>query len=53
MLVMVSSHSYIAALAPEPRDRLLAAVRELLRSEFVDDPMHVRYETWLWIATRR
>jgi SAM-dependent methyltransferase len=47
-----ASHSYIAALPSAARERLLAALRSILDDRFPDGAMTVRYETWMWIATR-
>jgi hypothetical protein len=44
------SKSYIGLL-PE-RDEVIAALRSILRDEFGDGPVRVRYETWLWVASR-
>lgn len=46
------SHSYVAALSPRDRDRLTRTLRGILDEQFSDGTMAVRYETWLWIATR-
>lgn len=47
-----ASHSYIAGLAPRIREELLGTLRAVLDEAFPDGAMSVRYETWLWIATR-
>jgi SAM-dependent methyltransferase len=47
-----SSHSYVIALPDEPRAGLLRELRTILDERFSSGPMSVRYETWLWIATR-
>jgi hypothetical protein len=48
-----ASHSYVIGLPEEPRAELLAELRVILEEQFPDGAMSVRYETWLWIATRR
>ena len=48
-----ASHSYIAALPPAERDRLLDALRQAYDDCFPDGTMTVPLETWLWIGTRR
>lgn len=48
-----ASHSYVVALRPPERVRLLDQLRTILWERFPDGAMSVRYETWLWIATRR
>jgi SAM-dependent methyltransferase len=48
-----ASHSYVAALPERDRDRLLDHLRRSLDEQFGDGPMTVRYETWLWTATKR
>lgn len=48
-----ASHSYVAAMPPEPRKRLLADLRSILDGRFPGGAMAVRYETWMWIARRR
>lgn len=47
-----ASHSYVAGLATSPRARLLGELRTILDEQFSDGAMSVRYETWLWIASR-
>lgn len=47
------SHSYVANLPEGRRADLLGELRSILDEEFPDGEMSVRYETWLWIATRR
>ena len=44
------SHSYVAALEDADRQQLMSALGAALRTRFVDGPMEVSYETWLWIA---
>jgi SAM-dependent methyltransferase len=46
------SHSYVAALQEGPRADLLGELRSILDLRFPDGTVRVRYETWLWIATR-
>ncbi len=48
-----ASHSYVAALAEAERARLLSDLRRVLVARFPKGAMSVRYETWLWIATKR
>ena len=48
-----ASHSYIAALPGADRARLLADLRTVVEARFSDGSMSVRYETWLWIATKQ
>lgn len=47
-----SSHSYVVGLPEGPRGALLRELRGVLEARFPDGAMAVRYETWLWIATR-
>ena len=47
-----ASHSYIAGLPPDRRVKLLGTLRAVLDEAFPGGAMSVRYETWLWIATR-
>ena len=47
-----SSHSYVAALPPPERERLLRRLRAVLERAFDDGATAVPYETWLWLATR-
>lgn len=46
-----ASHSYVAALPDRRRTELLGELRTVL-DEQRSTTMSVRYETWLWIATR-
>jgi SAM-dependent methyltransferase len=46
------SKSYIASLPEEERRSLLDRITATLSESFPDGHMRVRYETWLWIATR-
>jgi SAM-dependent methyltransferase len=48
-----ASHSYVIALAEPERSRLLTDLRLLVARGFPDGAMTVRYETWLWTATKR
>jgi SAM-dependent methyltransferase len=48
----LSSHSYVLALPPEPRQRLLQAVHAVLLTAFPDGEMIVPYQTRLWLAAR-
>ena len=45
------SISYIG-LSPQ-RERLVTGIESILRSAFGDGPVRLRYETWLWQATKR
>lgn len=47
-----ASHSYVAGLAEDAREDLLAELRRILRTEFVSGTMTVPYETWMWTAAR-
>lgn len=47
-----ASHSYVLELPPERRVQLLDELRRIVDGAFPADTMSVRYETWLWIATR-
>lgn len=47
-----ASHSYVAGLAAQRRDELLARLRSIVDQRFPTGEMQVPYETWLWIATR-
>ena len=47
-----ATHSYVIGLPGAARARLLTELRAILEDEFPDGAMSVRYETWLWIATR-
>lgn len=49
----VASHSYVAALPPPERLALVDAIHAVLASAFPTGEMHVRYETWLWLAHAR
>jgi SAM-dependent methyltransferase len=51
-LVNTASHSYVAALDPEPRAALLADLRRLYDETFPGGTMTVPLETWLWIGRR-
>ena len=46
------SHSYVAALPSDERDRLIQRLRALLERHHPDHHLTVPYETWLWIATK-
>ncbi len=48
-----ASHSYVVALAEPGRSRLLTDLRLVVERRFPDGAMSVRYETWLWTATKR
>lgn len=48
-----ASHSYVIGLAADQRERLLSELRAIVEGAFPAGVMSVRYETWLWIATRR
>lgn len=48
-----ASHSYVVGLPEGPRGQLLGELRAIVDEQFADGAMAVRYETWLWIATRR
>lgn len=52
-LTDLTSHSYVAALPDTARVELLDEVRPIVQQRFDDGSMRIRYETWLWIATRR
>jgi SAM-dependent methyltransferase len=45
-----TSHSYVVALSPPERSRLLSDLRAILDERFPDGDVVVRYETWLWTA---
>jgi SAM-dependent methyltransferase len=45
------SHSYIGLTAGG--DDVMGDLERVLRDEFGDGPVRVRYETWLWVATKR
>jgi SAM-dependent methyltransferase len=47
-----ASHSYVAALPEGARAPLLRNLRRVLDAQFPDGEMSIRYETWLWIASR-
>lgn len=47
-----ASHSYVAGLPEGPRADLLGELRAILDERFPDGAVSVRYETWLWIASR-
>lgn len=47
-----TSHSYVAGLPDGRRAELLGELRAVLDEQFPEGAMSVRYETWLWIATR-
>jgi SAM-dependent methyltransferase len=47
-----ASHSYVAGLPDGGRGALLGKLRTVLDENFPDGALSVRYETWLWIATR-
>jgi SAM-dependent methyltransferase len=47
-----ASHSYVAGLSRDRRTELLGELRAVLDEQFPSGAMAVRYETWLWIATR-
>jgi len=47
-----ASHSYVAGLSRDRRAELLGDLQAILEEQFPDGAMTVRYETWLWIATR-
>jgi SAM-dependent methyltransferase len=51
-MVDQSSHSYVAALPVHQRAELLGELRAILDDRFPEGAMTVRYESWLWIATR-
>ncbi len=46
------SLSYVAALAADDREAVVAAAGALARERFPDGEMAIPYETWLWIGTR-
>lgn len=48
-----ASHSYVAALGVADRDRLIAALGDVVTAAFPDGAVQVRYETWMWQATSR
>jgi SAM-dependent methyltransferase len=45
------SHSYVIALHPGERARLVRGLRDILDERFPDGDMRVPYETWLWVAS--
>jgi SAM-dependent methyltransferase len=47
-----ASHSYVIVLDDETRTRLLDELRAIVDAAFPAGMMSVRYETWLWMATR-
>lgn len=47
------SKSYIARLATEPREHLLAQIERVLIEQFPSGVAGVDYDTWLWIAERQ
>ena len=47
-----TSHSYIAALDEQDRQRLLDRLRDVLGRRFPDGRMTIPYSTWLWTAQR-
>lgn len=47
-----ASHSYVVNLSPDARAQLLSELREIVSRSFPSGAMSVKYETWLWIATR-
>jgi SAM-dependent methyltransferase len=47
-----ASHSYVAALQDADRERLRSNLRQIIEARFPGGTMTVRYETWLWIATK-
>lgn len=47
-----ASHSYVIGLDAEARARLLGELRAIVAVSFPAGTMSMRYETWLWIATR-
>jgi hypothetical protein len=47
------SKSYVAALDPAARERLLAEVSEIISGRFPDGQMAVPYQTLGWVAERR
>lgn len=47
-----ASHSYVAALDPASRDRLLGRLRAILAEQVPGNEVIVPYETRLWLATR-
>ena len=47
-----ASHSYVAGLPTHRRVDLLGELQAILDGQFPEGAMTVRYETWLWIATR-
>ena len=47
-----ASHSYVFGLPPEQRAQLLGELHEIISGAFPTGTTSVRYETWLWIATK-
>ena len=47
-----ASHSYVIALDDTARAQLLGELHAIFDAAFPEGTMSVRYETWLWIATR-
>lgn len=47
-----TSHSYVLGLRAEQRAQLLGELSAIVDEAFPSGTMTVRYETWLWIATR-
>jgi SAM-dependent methyltransferase len=47
------SKSYISSLRDSDRNELLERIRRTILEAFPDGRMHVPYETWLWVATKR
>ncbi|MDZ7677978.1 MAG: class I SAM-dependent methyltransferase [Acidimicrobiales bacterium] len=47
-----ASHSYVIGLDAAARAQLLGELRAIVAASFPAGTMSVRYETWLWIATR-
>jgi SAM-dependent methyltransferase len=46
------STSYVSALEPAARERLLAEVTGIISGRFTDGQMTIPYRTWAWIARR-
>jgi hypothetical protein len=46
------SHSYVAALAPADRDRLLSQIAGIVTARFPDRQLSVPYQTPMWLARR-
>jgi SAM-dependent methyltransferase len=47
-----ASHSYVVALPSDTSTQLLRELREIISEAFPTGATSVRYETWLWVATR-